>query len=1607
MIDKVVKKSPEQAQNFFNHPNATPEQRAQYTTPGHLKVQTNTQKLRKLRDFIEEKGGTIHKKEAEQSGFNLKKLGVEGLLQNGRNLNASDVAEHINKIPSEEYRYGSEEYGSPSVEHQDDRWSEAQREAMSDHSGKDYLREIIKSPSDIPDEMQDAWIEHLTDEYDMPDSEDEDAYSEWDNNLDAEDTLSSFIDEHGSDQGWDTEGYYEWIDEKVGDYMSNGNWNESDFRNEDQKDALEHAHNEQRHNQSASQVFSLRAGDSHEQELKDAGVYDDYEKLKEHTKSRHPDSGNSLGWVRYTEDDDGIHMDEVQSDFGDSIRKIFGSRKDGEPGNDRLPEVSDDSLKKISDILYRGNTPTQLLHDSFLAYSRKQGEDGKDVHIWTPETKAPLSHLKVPHKTMKAYVGEGRMAEEVPVKLTHFSKLHPEDQKKIADHAWAHVHSEGGQEHPKWKGALKTEEGNNLPITEEHIHKWLPALSGYRGAFEDTPNFYTHAKTGQMVTPVSDDSEGKPFAQGRLLPVKTIESYSKQPKEMGYTPGKYGELKNQDNPNLQGQATFKDKVRKKKELNLPELEKSKPNLIELLRKSNDILAKEANKSEFDEYIDAFRALPFQDKVREMRSQEFFHSPRRDRDSLEYIHEYLNRDPNEQSHVSFVSLDGPEKDQIRDRLDNLTDSQRGWLRDTSQDPNEMTDRLQQLAHPEFNSATAQSLIKKELKENKELTPEDLNSVLNSGSANIILEAAAHPNLDSSNVKTLIGLPRNHRPLMDSEMSALAVKHFNTDDIRDYIQNGKADRWILQDLLKGDKFTPDLQIMAADSMNPYDAQKFADRYRAAPEVQLKHGSGFHLLDVIKNPEAEGVPPYKQKIIDSLKPEHFERMLSTGGAIVDDIYVEMMKVPNFTKDVVDELINNNLGKNNNIASRVAYGSPHLTQDQKNKLLSDKGPASGWLIENPSNTPNEMEHYYKTSGVKWGVAGHPNTPQHVLADMADDPDVAGKVARNPSSNSETIDKIFDIATKNGNKTIADAAHNHPNASPGLFRKFMEHFPVENELNVKIDSHKLRQLRDFIEEKGGVVGKKDAEKAGFNLKSMGAHNLPDGKGKLTTDKVQEHIDSLPDTKFTHSSSTYGENFTGGDSDNWRDWDEDAYYHAAEQEEENARDNYSWGEYIADSVTFKDIPQDVMDEYKNFWRKNIQEDEDFTPEDEWDEEWDDNKNRYLLDFIEDINNTSGYSRKADNFANSILENYNEYISEDLDVGPPSSYDLSDFSQIKNEGYSANESDYQDAMGTGQQQHSTEESQVFQMNLHPETIKELKNEGVWDTYQNMYDESHMSGHPVGENGIGWVRYTKGEDGIHIDEVQSDFGQGFARDIKRAQEMAAQGNQAAKELVKKYPTDTVDKINNIVFKNKHPSQLLYDSFFQHLRNTGQDDTPVHTWNVESKAPISGLKLPKEKIDGDDVSLAHFSQLKPEVQDEAAETASLRMMNNPHLYKKAVKEGLYNEDNGENLISKDNWQKWLPHVSDYDEEYNPLLYVDKKTKEPVTTNTGGFSAGKALPVHQKITYQEIPQKKLGMKPDSYGKLETQHNPILKEEGAKTFSDKVRKTDEELPSKKLRRIK
>ncbi len=160
---------------------------------------------------------------------------------------------------------------------------------------------------------------------------------------------------------------------------------------------------------------------------------------------------------------------------------------------------------------------------------------------------------------------------------------------------------------------------------------------------------------------------------------------------------------------------------------------------------------------------------------------------------------------------------------------------------------------------------------------------------------------------------------------------------------------------------------------------------------------------------------------------------------------------------------------------------------------------------------------------------------------------------------------------------------------------------------------------------------------------------------------------------------------------------------------------------------------------------------------------------------------------------------------------------------------------------GAQRHSEDPSDVFQLNMSRDALKEIDRQGLGDAYKKLLALSPDHPHHKAR-GLGWVRYTEGNDGLHIDEIQTDFGHKLGHFLKTMPEAAARRPEAAA-----YPSaDEYSRLQDIMWNKHHPSEVIHEAFLQHLRDRGEKTGPagkeVHIWQAKPKAVFSGQDVNK---------------------------------------------------------------------------------------------------------------------------------------------------------------------
>jgi len=259
---------------------------------------------------------------------------------------------------------------------------------------------------------------------------------------------------------------------------------------------------------------------------------------------------------------------------------------------------------------------------------------------------------------------------------------------------------------------------------------------------------------------------------------------------------------------------------------------------------------------------------------------------------------------------------------------------------------------------------------------------------------------------------------------------------------------------------------------------------------------------------------------------------------------------------------------------------------------------------------------------------------------------------------------------------------------------------------------------------------------------------------------------------------------------------------------------------------------------------------------------------------------------------------------------------------------------------GAQRHSDVSSKVLQVNASSAQIQAMRDAGVYDTYKKLC-EFTSEAHPVKkEGGIGWIRYTGDKTGLHIDELQSDMGQGFSKQFDSAVDSAVAQGQMTKEegeakkaeIAKKFPKPHMEAIEKILFQGKHSSEFLFEAFLEWARTAKVDGaanpdkgkmesligTPVHVWDVVGKAPLSGWDLSKPLPKH---GLVGYREAPKKAGFKPSEYGSIPTQDNPEHKQNPSNQAIFPDDPP--LPAKPTWAEEIRKH----EELEALLKADPK--------------------------------------------------------------------------------
>lgn len=665
----------------------------------------------------------------------------------------------------------------------------------------------------------------------------------------------------------------------------------------------------------------------------------------------------------------------------------------------------------------------------------------------------------------------------------------------------------------------------------------------------------------------------------------------------------------------------------------------------------------------------------------------------------------------------------------------------------------------------------------------------------------------------------------------------------------------------------------QIDAVIDAHHKGSEKLGENFYDLPTVDSSHID--KILDHGFKEAKDGNPSplhnalYHGAHTSKFDKNHINRVLDSydqdmSGESHRKIHTMLRRNPNVDESIINKVLDSDhAGRSEN-----AIQNPNATEANIDKALTKDRETANYAAYHDNATPNNLinaiksEKHHLVRPVLKSNKVNSDVLHAVIdkegGDMSNE--TAGKIANHPEADDTHLDKLSKL--KHLDEGILQTARGTPIEFP-------------------MNSGKIRQARDMASKNPDkMVHIRDLKEVGIDPGDQKIMHLKEKNDKFHADKLQSHIDSLPKMKFNYTHDTYGrepEGLEEGDRDSAFD------VHM---------ENFDPDDHI-DRSDYYDHDAQVQEHMGNFDPKDwdVEKDEDG----EYDKHGVEEAEKHHMENFD----PSDYDHLIDNKKyDRALEDAHERHANDFQ------YDDSN----------TKEKAYADASDTSDQRHTYEPSEVFQLNVTPDHIKQMKAAGVHDEFNRMMQESRNSNHPVTPKSVGWARYTQGEDGTHIDEIQSDFGQSFVKQGKAQIKQAASpegftgpdGNtvritpeEAAHHtasLEGKFSDAGHGKISKILFGDKHPNEVIHEALLQHLRDNGHVGKEVQIWSPESKAPISGMTTKNRKLPGH--MLATYGDQPKKMGYKPSKYGSLETQHNPSFQgnptmsqKLSKKESSYN--------------------------------------------------------------------------------------------------------------------
>lgn len=311
----------------------------------------------------------------------------------------------------------------------------------------------------------------------------------------------------------------------------------------------------QQHNRKPSNVVQFNMTDDHLRRMREAGVLETFEKLHdENYIDSHPANTRTLGWCRYTattnvggksnEVDftavpyrgthapplEGIHIDEFQSDIGQSYARVTPASMENEIRESL--KYSQGSFDLIDNAIDLG--AKWVFHDDGhgVPYYNLDSPSGSRAFYTT--ARDAFHELYLLPKDKRAQVLDQTIKNKVAEQLAEREKIYPADHvKKINEILFGKKHPNVAL-HECFQQWARDNGWAGVPVAIADIHL-KAALSGMDG------------------DKVVKDKDGKHRIS---FPGHLMRTYRQQPQDMGWEENVYGTLPTQSNDNNKSTTIF-------------------------------------------------------------------------------------------------------------------------------------------------------------------------------------------------------------------------------------------------------------------------------------------------------------------------------------------------------------------------------------------------------------------------------------------------------------------------------------------------------------------------------------------------------------------------------------------------------------------------------------------------------------------------------------------------------------------------------------------------------------------------------------------------------------------------------------------------------------------------------------------------------------------------------------------------------------------------------------------------------------------------------------------------------------------------------------------